>query len=116
MRSLINLSNIAEIELTYKRHSNTTNCPKISTSQDAYNILINNWNENKIYFLEEVKIILLSSSNRVLGISNISSECVACTIVDPRLVLVTALKANASAIVLAHNHPSGGVNQVTQTG
>lgn len=105
----MDLSNIAEIELTYKRHPNSANNPKISTSEDAYNVLIRNWNENKIDFLEEAKVILLSRSNRVLGISNISSGGVSCTVVDPRMVLVTALKANASAIVLAHNHPSGSL-------
>lgn len=89
----MDLLNIAEIELTYKRHPNSANNPKISTSEDAYNVLIRNWNENKIDFLEEAKIILLSRSNRVLGISNISSGGVSCTVVDPRMVFGYSLKS-----------------------
>jgi DNA repair protein RadC len=39
----------------------------------------------------------------------VSSGGITGTIVDQRIVLGTALKAAATAIILAHNHPSGNL-------
>ena len=32
--------------------------------------------------------------------------------IDPRIIFITALKANASYIILAHNHPSGNLKPI----
>jgi DNA repair protein RadC len=50
---------------------------------------------------------MLNKANKVLGYSKISSGGISGTLVDPKLIFQTALKANASSIILAHNHPSG---------
>lgn len=63
----------------------------------------------KIGFLEEFKIILLNRANKVLGICPISLGGISGTIADPKLIFATALKASASGIILAHNHPSGNL-------
>jgi DNA repair protein RadC len=36
-----------------------------------------------------------------------STGSISQTVVDPRLIVGTALKCGASAIILSHNHPSG---------
>ena len=54
--------------------------------------------------------MLLNRANRVIGISDISSGGVAGTVADPKVIFVIALKANASSIILTHNHPSGNLN------
>ncbi|WP_374950689.1 JAB domain-containing protein [Mucilaginibacter sp.] len=100
---------VAEIEISYKHQGDINIRPKVIKGLDAYNILINQWDANKLDLLEQSKIILLNRANRVLGICNLSTGGIAGTVVDPRLVFVTALKANASAIILAHNHPSGNL-------
>jgi len=51
--------------------------------------------------------LLLNRGNRVLGIMNVSSGGVSGTIADPKIIFTAALKSNASALVLSHNHPSG---------
>lgn len=51
--------------------------------------------------------MLLSRANRVLGIFTISSGETSGTLVDTKVVFGAALKANASSIILSHNHPSG---------
>jgi len=51
--------------------------------------------------------MLLNRGNRVLGIVDISTGGIAGTLADPKLIFATALKAGASSIILAHNHPSG---------
>ncbi len=45
--------------------------------------------------------------NRVIGVSTISVGSVAGTVADPKKIFQTALKANSSAIILCHSHPSG---------
>ena len=101
---------IAEVELTYKTHVKPSLRPKISSSKDSYEVLLQSWDENKLEFIEQAKVILLNRANRVLGICDLSTGGVAGTVVDPKLVFIAALKANASAIILAHNHPSCNLN------
>ena len=36
------------------------------------------------------------------------------TVADPRVIFVAALKANCSAIIISHNHPSGNLNPSRQ--
>jgi DNA repair protein RadC len=50
---------------------------------------------------------MLNRSARVLGIYEASSGGTVGTVVDAKLIFIAALKANASSIILAHNHPSG---------
>jgi len=104
------LYQIAEVELTYKTTVNPSQRPKITCSQDSYAVLLQSWDENKLEFVEQAKVMLLNRANRVLGICDLSTGGVAGTVVDPKLVFIAALKANASSIILAHNHPSSNLN------
>lgn len=54
--------------------------------------------------------MFLNRANKVLGILEASSGGISGTVADPRLVFVAALKANASNIIISHNHPSGNLN------
>lgn len=51
--------------------------------------------------------MLLNSANRVLGVMEVSSGGVAGTVADPKVIFAAALKC--SALILAHNHPSGNL-------
>ncbi|RZK27270.1 MAG: DNA repair protein [Flavobacterium sp.] len=100
---------VAEVEVSYKSNYNITERPKISSSQDAYLLLMQHWQLGKIELLEEFKVILLNTSNRVLGIVDISVGGVSGTLVDPRIIFAVALKTNSSKLILSHNHPSGNL-------
>jgi DNA repair protein RadC len=52
-------------------------------------------------------ILCLTTQHGVIGYHEVSRGQLDCTIVHPREVFKTALLANAAAIILAHNHPSG---------
>jgi DNA repair protein RadC len=52
---------------------------------------------------------LLDTRHRLLGTTVVSIGSIDHTFMSPREVYRDALLANASAIVLAHNHPSGDV-------
>ena len=103
------LYNVTEVQLVYKTKVKASDRPKINKMEDAAEIFRNNWNRDKIEHVEEVKILLLNRSNRVLGIATISSGGVSGTVIDERIILQYAIKANASAVIMAHNHPSGNL-------
>lgn len=105
-----NAFKVAEVEVSYKSNYNITERPKINSSQDAYSILMQHWQLGRIELLEEFKVILLNTSNRVLGIVDISVGGVQGTLADPKIIFSVALKTNSSKLILAHNHPSGNLN------
>lgn len=56
---------------------------------------------------EHFNVVLLNTKNQVLSIENISIGTLNASIVHPRDVFSIAIKKNANAIILLHNHPSG---------
>lgn len=96
---------VSEIKLTYSN----TNCTEkyIQSQEDAYKCFSSHWDYNTIELQEQAKVIYLNRANRVLGIYNLSTGSTSGTAIDIKLILATAIKANASGIILAHNHPSG---------
>ena len=50
----------------------------------------------------------------MLGYSLISMGGLSGTVVDVRIIMQTALKANACSIILSHNHPSGNLTPSSQ--
>ena len=56
---------------------------------------------------EEFLVVLLDTGNTIIGLSCISVGGLAASIVEPRQVFKVAILANASSIILTHQHPSG---------
>jgi len=100
---------VAEVKLTYITTVKASDRPQINSSIEVYKVLKENWNFEIIEFIEEFKIILLNRANRVFGIVPISVGGTAGTIADPKVIFVSALKCNASSVILCHNHPSGNL-------
>lgn len=100
---------VAEIEISYKPLIKPSLRPKLSSPEDAYRLLIDSWDMEKIELVEQFKVMLLNRAKRVLGICSLTTGSATGTIADPRLVFAIALKANASEIIIAHNHPSGNL-------
>jgi len=103
MVSQSELLQVAEVEITYRPKFKVSERPQISRSQDAYRILIQEWDSGKIELLEEFKILLLNRRNRVLGIVKVSSGGFSGTVADPKVIFTAGLKACASGIILCHN-------------
>lgn len=104
------LYQISEIELVYRSKVKHSDRPRVADSSSAYVVLRHAWDENKLDFIEQFKVMLLNRANRVIGICDISTGGISSTIADPRLILVAALKSGASGLILAHNHPSGNLS------
>jgi DNA repair protein RadC len=100
---------VAEVELVYRSKVKASERPKITCSNDAYDVLMDSWEEGKLELLEQFKIVLLDRSHRVLGIFQASSGGICGTVVDPKLIFTTALKTRSCSLILSHNHPSGNL-------
>ena len=109
VKDLSVLNTVAEVQLIYKSKVKPSERPQIRSSKDCYEILKQTWDEDKIEFVEQFKVMLLNKAQRVLGIYEMSTGGVAGTIADTRLVFIAALKANACGVIISHNHPSGNL-------
>ena len=98
---------MAEIRLIYKTKVKPADRPQIKSSEDAYKLFLKSWDQNTIEHVEEFKILLLNRSNKALGIAPISLGGTAGTVTDVKIIMQYALKTNAQAIIICHNHPSG---------
>ena len=52
-------SKVSEIKLTYKSRVKAEDRPQVTSSLDAYTILINHWDQDTIALFEEFHILLL---------------------------------------------------------
>ena len=105
---------VAEVQLVYKSKLKAFLKPKITKSQDAFEVLKQNWNNETIELIKELKLKLLNRANRVLGMVDISLGGTSGTIADPKIIFAAAIKSNASGIILIHNHPSGNLKPSQQ--
>jgi DNA repair proteins len=100
------LFQVSEISVSYQPKFKASERPRVTSAQEAYKVLINNWDIQKINFQEQFYVLMLNSDGRVIGIALISTGGKAATIADPKIIFSIALKAQAVSIILAHNHPS----------
>jgi DNA repair protein RadC len=63
--------------------------------------------QNRQYEVENFQIILLNTRRKLIRVERISQGTLDTLLVHPREVFKPAIAANAAALVLAHNHPSG---------
>jgi DNA repair protein RadC len=104
------LIKVSEVQLIYKNKVKASDRIKISCSRDAYKVFIDSWAPETIDFLESFKLLLMSRSNAVLGLLDVSTGGTTGTVSDIKVIFSAALKGNASGIICAHNHPSGNLN------
>ncbi len=63
--------------------------------------------ENLSYSVENLQVVLLNSRRKLIRVDHISKGLVDSIMVHPREVFRGAIAANASSVVLVHNHPTG---------
>lgn len=108
------LLTVAEVSLSYRPVINAGQRPIIKCSAEAYEILIEVWNMDKISLCEQFWMIMLNNRGRVLGVVELSSGGYTGTVADVRMIYGVALKACACSIIVAHNHPSGDLTPSSQ--
>ncbi|OOQ62202.1 JAB domain-containing protein [Mucilaginibacter pedocola] len=100
---------ITEIEIVYKNPVAPQDMAQVKHSGGAFNVFIDEWNLDRLHLFAEAKLLCLTGAGRVLGIANLPSGGASGHVVDTRVAFMTALKANATSIYIAHNHPSNNL-------
>ena len=100
---------LTEIQISYLPRFQVAERPKVVSSNDAYQHFFESFDKRLLAFQEQSKLMLLNTNKRLLGIVNLSTGGRSATMIDTRIVFGTALKAAATDILLAHNHPSGSL-------
>ena len=98
---------LAELKVTYEKKDNVRKV-KIGNSTEVATYFKQIWPED-INYKECFMVLYLNRANNTIGYSVISKGGVSSTIADVRIIMQEALLCNASAIILAHNHPSGNM-------
>ena len=97
----------AEVQVTYKTKVKASERPKLTTSKEVYELLLNTYDKDTIELKEYFKVVLLNQANKVLGVHNLSEGGIDEVYCDVRQIMQIAVLTNASSIIVSHNHPSG---------
>ena len=100
---------ISEVKLVYRTKIKASERFQVKTSKNASEIFWEAWDQDSIEHVEEFKLMLLTRSNKVLGIASISKGGISGSVIVVRIILQFAIKANACGIIICHNHPSGNL-------
>jgi len=99
------ISIIAAMELGRRRRSeDAVELAKITSSKAVFEVMQPIIGELPH---EEFWVLFLNNSNKILFKTQLSKGGMTGTMVDVRIVFKIAFEQNATAIILAHNHPSG---------
>ena len=63
--------------------------------------------DNRHYEVENFQVVLLTTRRRLIRVERVSQGTLDTLLVHPREVFRAAISANAAALILVHNHPSG---------
>lgn len=85
--------------------------PQIHNSNDAYTLLHKYLGDLPT---EEFWAIFLNQNNRVIDVQRLTQGGISQSVVDIRVLFKMALDQYATAIIVAHNHPSGNLTPSPQ--
>ena len=101
---------LAEIRAVYRSRVKAGRRKSVREPGDVAAYLREIWNPRTIELTEDFVVLCLNAAHEIIGWVKISSGGFSSTVVDPRLIFAIALQTASSALVLAHNHPSGALN------
>ncbi len=105
---------LAELKVSYRRRATSRGKQPhspciVNSAHTAERYLRSVWDADKLELVEEVYVLCLNGANEVIGWVCVSTGGFDRAVVDLRMVFGVALQVASSAIVVAHNHPSGDV-------
>ena len=98
-----------QFSLSYRNPVKQSELRQITTSKDCEEILRIVFDSSTFLWREEMLLLCLNRNNKVIGYYRVSVGGISGTVCDPKVIFTIALNSGASAIVLAHNHPSGNL-------
>lgn len=104
---------IPQVRLSYVSDV-TVEKQKVSDPASSSEIFRKTYADGEIDYQESFKVAYLNRAMKILGIHTISTGGTSSTVVDSKIIFSGALLANASSIILCHNHPSGNLKPSPQ--
>lgn len=102
----VSQKDVPEIEVRFST-VNRKHFGKVGKSSDVADFIRGLYPPDTIELQEQFFVLFLNRANQVIGYYRHSIGGVSGTIVDTKIILATAMKSLSSAVILAHNHPSG---------
>lgn len=100
---------MSEIKAVYRSRTRTNERTQVRCARTAVDYLREIWNKDTLELTEDFVMVCLNGAHHALGWVRLSSGGFNRSTVDPRVAFSLALQAGASALIFAHNHPSGVV-------
>lgn len=97
-----------EIKLKFKP-SPYPKC-KVSSALDSYTVLLEIYDDDTVDYIETAYVLYLNRNNQTIGCLKLSEGGTTSTLMDPKIIFAPAIKYNASAMILCHNHPIGKIS------
>ena len=100
------MQKVSEVKLSYANKVLAKDRKKVTGSVSCEEIL-------RPFFVEYMEhreamfALLMNRGNQVLGVIRLSEGGTSGTVVDLKILFQSAILANASSIIISHNHPSG---------
>jgi DNA repair protein RadC len=112
------MNKVAEIQIIYKSKVKACNRVLVKKAQDA-EPLFRTYYKDIMEYREAMYVMYINRGNFAIGIKLLSYGGTSGTVCDAKLIMQGALKVNAHAFILCHNHPSGQLkpseNDITLT-
>jgi len=97
-------ASIPRLRISVVREGRARYSEPLRVSSDVFRLLER---KARAWDREHFLMLALDGKNRVLGFEIVSIGTLTASLVHPREVFKAAILANAAAIIVAHNHPSG---------
>lgn len=105
------LSHVCDVGAKYSTKIKPKDRAVLKSQNDVFNLMHQWYLNTEMYEQREIfSVVLMTRSNQVLGIVKCGEGTPTQCIVDIQYVARLAILANAQAVILCHNHPSGNVN------
>ena len=98
---------IAEVQISYSSHVKAKDRMKVTGSKDAADAFRAIWPAYD--HIEFSYMLMMNRQNQILGYHQLSKGGMTGAVIDVRVIFQVALKACATSLILAHNHPSGNL-------
>ena len=110
LRSFERSTRLAEIKAVYRSKLRPHERKTILCAKDAAEYLRAVWDKDRIELAEEFLMLCLNAGHETLGWVKVASGGFNSALADPRVVFSIALQTASSALIVAHNHPSGSLS------
>ncbi|MBS1616227.1 MAG: strawberry notch family protein [Bacteroidetes bacterium] len=100
---------VPELNVTYTRNNSKTFSGSIREAADVADFLRSTFGDNEIELQEQFVVLYLNQARNIIGYYRHSKGGITATVADKRIIIGTALKCAAVALIVAHNHPSGNL-------